>query len=377
MQIKEIFNRIAFKIRGGVVSLSPSGTPKGYVLISYFAYPFLTDKALTGHTNYWEARQMAKEFLDRGYAVDVIDTTNKSFVPKKKYAICIDTHSNLERLAPLLGDTCIKVLHTTTTHWCTQNEAAQKRSADLLARRGASLAPERQLPPSNALEVADIVLMLGNSITQQSYAYAHKQIVPISVSAVKTFASPESKDFERARNSFIWLGGAGAIHKGADLVLEAFASLPDLTLSMCGKYLYPEFEAIYKKELHETPNIKSLGYVQLEGGQFEQIRSSSAFLVFPSCAEGQAGSVVAALHAGLIPIVTKECGVDVDDFGFVLKDASVEEIKNTVQMAAALPVEELRRRATLGWKYANTHHTRKTFAARFSEFVDMLETKIK
>jgi glycosyltransferase involved in cell wall biosynthesis len=375
MTIFELRAQIRFRLKRRVVHLMPLEKSKGAVLVSYFTYPFLTDKHLTGHTNYWEARQLAQEFLDRGYEVDVIDTTNTSFLPKKPYRVCIDTHNNLERLALLLPKNCIKVLHTTTTHWLVQNAAAYKRHIYLLERRKTALAPERLLPPSGALEVADIVLALGNKVTQGSYAYAGKKLFPISISAVHSFASPENKDFDRAKKNFVWLGGAGAVHKGADLVLEAFAASPALSVSMCGKYLYPEFEAVYRKELTETSNIRSVGVVDLAGATFEAIRSSSAFLIFPSCAEGQAGSVVAAMHAGLIPIVTKEVGVDVEGFGFVLENASVETIKKMIGYVSELPAEELKRRAKAAWEYAKEHHSREKFKERYGQFVDLLESK--
>lgn len=376
MTLRELYVNVRFRLEGRVVHLHPKGKTKGYVLISYFTYPFLTDKPLTGHTNYWEVRQMAKEFLDRGYAVDVIDSSNSSFKPKKAYSVCIDTHGNLERFAPLLQKECIKVFHTTTSHWLFQNTASYKRSYDLLKRRGAALGPERLLPPSTTIEAADIVLLLGNDATESTYSYANKEIFRISISAVFSFPSPQTKDFASVRNNFVWLGGAGAIHKGADLVLEAFAQEPKLSVSMCGKYLYPEFEAVYRKELHDTANIQSIGFVDLNGKVFEDIRSSSAFLIYPSCSEGQAGSVVAAMHAGLIPIISKHCGVDVGDFGFVLKENTIEEIREIINQVAALPEAELKRRSHDAWAYAQKHHTKEQFTMRFSHFVDLLEKRV-
>src|SRR6185436_20252980 len=151
MTFTELIKNLQFRIAGRVVHLKSALPHKGNVLISYFAYPFLTDKPLTGHTNYWEAVRLAELFTERGYNVDIIDTTNSSFVPKKHYDICIDTHSNLDRLAPLLGDECIKVLYTLSSHWLFQNTASWQRSYDLLKRRGVALAPERLLPPSRSL----------------------------------------------------------------------------------------------------------------------------------------------------------------------------------------------------------------------------------
>ncbi len=44
------------------------------------------------------------------------------------------------------------------------------------------------------------------------------------------------------------------------------------------------------------------------------------FSIFPSCSEGQSGSVLTTMSLGLIPIVTKEVGIDVFDKGFLIND---------------------------------------------------------
>lgn len=51
-----------------------------------------------------------------------------------------------------------------------------------------------------------------------------------------------------------------------------------------------------------------------------------------SCAEGGRGGVVACLPAGLIPIVSRDTSVDVnDDYEMVLEYSTIEEIKESVQ----------------------------------------------
>ena len=56
---------------------------------------------------------------------------------------------------------------------------------------------------------------------------------------------PKNKNFESSRKHFLWFGGGGAILKGLDLVVETFASLPHLQLSIIGPSAYEkEFEEI-------------------------------------------------------------------------------------------------------------------------------------
>ena len=58
------------------------------------------------------------------------------------------------------------------------------------------------------------------------------------------------------------ISGTGLVYNGLDLVLEAFAQEPDLTLHVVGPVqTEPDFVQIYKNELFHTPNIKVHGYL--------------------------------------------------------------------------------------------------------------------
>src|SRR5437764_3223235 len=95
-----------------IVSLKPAGYIRGYLLLSYISAPFLLGLGETlpnVHSNFWGSRQIAKTFLDLGYAVDVIDWDSCEFKPQRDYSYCIDIH-NLERLTPFLNKDCTKIL---------------------------------------------------------------------------------------------------------------------------------------------------------------------------------------------------------------------------------------------------------------------------
>jgi glycosyltransferase involved in cell wall biosynthesis len=99
--------------------------------------------------------------------------------------------------------------------------------------------------------------------------------------------------------------------------------------------------------------------------KFQEITNKCLGLVFASAAEGQCGSVVTCLHAGLVPIISYESGVDIHDFGTILKECSISEIQGSVQTISNLPVQELRRMARRAWEYARGNHTRQRFAEEY------------
>ncbi len=360
-----------------VTLISETGSDEN-VLLSYITRPFKVEREsreFCTHTNMWECQQIAKTWVKHGYNVDIIDWDNKSFLPKKEYSVFIDIHSNMERLAPILGDNCKKILHITGAHWQFQNRAEMERLSDLKSRRGIELNPRRQVPPSLGIEYADCATILGNAFTQGTFEYSGKPLYPIPLSTTVQYPSYE-KNFDKIKKNFLWFGSSGMVHKGLDIVLDAFSELPDYHLTICGPVnREADFSKTYFKELYRSQNIKALGFTDVMSAQFRDIIMNTNALIYPSCSEGQAGSVITCLHAGLIPIVSYESGVDVDDFGIILQKSSVHEVVESIKILSQKPNAELRRMSKSAWLYARAHHTREKFAECYNAFVNDLLSK--
>jgi glycosyltransferase involved in cell wall biosynthesis len=357
------------------VSLKPESGAKGNVLLSYILEPFLLkpgEKISNAHTHDWESFQIARTFVDLGYAVDVIDYRDETFSPEKEYAFLISARTNFEKLASVLNKDCKKIAHLDTSHWMFNNWAAYKRGMALRDRKGA-IAPFgslRLIEPNYALECADCATVLGNRYTLDTYRYANKPLYAIPVSTCSMFPRPEYKDFEASRKNFLWFGSGGFVHKGLDLALDAFAEMPDCHLYVCGPVgEEKQFAEIYADELYHSPNIHCLGWVNVEGPEFTDVMNRCVGMVYPSCAEGQCGSVVQCMHGGLIPIISYESGLDVGECGAILKDCSVAEIKNAVQRISSLSAVELGDLTMKAQEYALKGHTRDRFAAEFGSAI--------
>jgi hypothetical protein len=74
------------------------------------------------------------------------------------------------------------------------------------------------------------------------------------------------------------------------------------------------------------------------------------------------------MHAGLIPIVSYEASVDIEDFGVMLKSCTIDEIIKSVTMVADLPEEELRVRSRKAWEFARANHSREKFLEEYKKF---------
>lgn len=380
MSRKEQINRVIKKIRNEVtnflnlnfVTLSPAKKVRGRVLISYMIEPFLLKRGQslsTIHSNNWECQQIANIFLEYGFKVDIINWNNRHFVPKYNYDYFIDIHNNIERLAPFLKNS-VKILHITGAHWLFQNNAEYTRLLQLQQRRGITLSPRRQVPPSLGIENADYATILGNQFTISTFDYANKPIVPIPVTSTYSQAFAVEKDFEKCKRQYLWLGSYGMVHKGLDLVLEAFAKMPDYYLTVCGPVeREKDFDKAFHTELYKTSNIHTTGWIDINSQQFKTIMNNSIGIIYPSCSEGQAGVVVNCMHGGLIPIISYQSGIDVQDFGIILKENTIEEIKNTVQFLSNLPPQELKTRAYNTWQFARNNNSQEKFAEAYRHFV--------
>ena len=359
-----------------VVSLAPDGPAKGNVLLSHVNNAFLLgpgEPISNSHTHDWDAMDMAQTFLERGYCVDVIHYTNATFLPHKDYDVFIDVRWNLERLAPMLKPECLKIMHIDTSHLLFHNAAEARRLLALQHRRQVTLAPRRFEMPNKAIEAADCATILGNAATMSTYAYANKPLYPLPVSCPVEYLWPADKDFDACRKHFLWFGSGGMVHKGLDLILEAFIQMPEYHLTICGPVLAEQdFVEAFHKELYEMPNIHLVGWVDIAGQEFKDILNNCVGLIYPSCAEGQAAAVVVCCHAGLIPIVSNTSGVDVDDFGRVLQTCCVEEITAAIQSIANQPAQQLTQRARAAWEFARTTHTRQRFAKLYRQTIDTI-----
>ena len=366
-----------------VISLQPDGPPRGHVLLSYRIELFSTKPGQPipyYHYNRQLSVVMARTFVDLGFAVDVISNENRSFLPNKKYDFFIDTRMNFERIASLLNKDCVKILHATTAHPYFNNYAETKRLMAMQERRHVTLRSKRFMDPKYAIaiEFADCVVV-HCAFGMKNFNYANKPMYLVPNAVPYRYPWSDSKDFEACRFRFLWLGSEGMVHKGLDLVLEAFAGMPEYHLTVCGPVAREkDFEQAYFQELYHTPNIHTRGWIDVESAEFRDLTNRCLGMVYPSCSETNAGSVLTSLHAGLIPIISWESGVDVGkDEGVVLDNCSIESIREAVRQTSSRSIQELRCMSRKSWEFAQENHTIRNFEKKYRDVIETLVSEYK
>lgn len=355
-----------------------SGGPvRGRVLLSYIIDGVLakSERLLShAHPHFWETWAMAECFRQEGYAVDVIHWTRRGPLLGTDYDIYVDVRRNFERNAAKLPPRCVKVAHMDTAYHGVHNGNQLRRLRDLRERRGMDLAPFKLVEETRAAQSADHIVVLGNDFTAESFAFAGKPVHRVRLSSAFLYPFPEQKDFHACRRRFLWFGSDGFVHKGLNLVLEAFAGMPDFELVVCGPLDHePRFVEAFSDLLYGTPNIRAEGWVDVASPRFRELTDTCLGMVYPSCSEGGGGCVLTMMHAGVIPVVTREASVDVEpSCGVVLADASVEALRTAIRSLSEQTPEALQAMARAAWTWARTHHTRDRFLSEYRAFVRSL-----
>lgn len=342
------------------------------------------------HSGPWESSMIASYFLERGYIVDVIHFTNRSFVPRERYDVILTMMEDLYRLVAYASnppESIIKIWLLYLSALDQSNSSELARIEALEARRpGVLYFPKRQEMherlQEKTLELADGCALAGNQTVLDTYPSRFRdKIYPVGISASPLARVKSEEEYAPLEREFVWYFGNGAVRKGLDIVLEAFAKHPDWVLHVIGTpHKEPDFMKIYRRELTQTPNIKLEGYLTPASARFAEIMQTSFCFIAPTCTEGTSTAVATMLQVGLYPLVSRESGVDLPDgCGRYFKELSVEEVERLATETLALPAERLCTEIKATQAYALDSFSREAFAKRMTTALDRIisETRRK
>lgn len=334
-------------------------------LLKYITVPFQNPPLYHRHQNMWQVPQMAKIIDDFGYNVDVINYDDAMTGLTKKYDLLIDIYpQNNTIYENHLAPNCIKVLYSTGASPEWQNCQQIARVDALNERRHSRLRPKSLVEPFGQ-EIAsfDAMFLIGNEFTLSTYGKLPiKQVFLLKNSA---YLFPDIDLSRKSPNTFLYLATYPQALKGLDLLLEVFHKNQAISLVVAGQYeAEKDFCAIYERELYLSPNILPVGVIDVTSGLFNKIRHIASFVVLPSCSEGMSGSVLTAMSAGIIPIVSRECGF-ADDEVFNLPECSLDCIEKTLTALARKPRDWIEREALRAAEIIRSRYRPEHFAESF------------
>lgn len=322
------------------------------------------------HSNCQECLTIAEIVSELGYNVDVINWDNSSFKPFKGYHLLIDNHNNLERLQPVLQNDAFKIFHATNAHWLFQNSVVYSRHSEFLKKTGVSITPSRLLSRGDSAAFCDAISMFGNEFTKATYGRHGNKVwhLPMSVTA-----KPEliKRDIKKAKKQFIWLNSHGALLKGLDVVIDAFANLPDFTLYICGDLDKDrEFFNTIANTLAAAPNIVLKGWIDIDNTEFIELVSSAAWIINTSFSEGGGGSTLNCMAKGLIPIISRSASISLPaGTGFYLEQNEPGALVELIHKVSERSEGELEKMAQNAYQFIAANHTLENFRRKYKEFL--------
>ncbi|KIM04247.1 MAG: hypothetical protein KN64_08645 [Sulfurovum sp. AS07-7] len=329
------------------------------LLISYTVLPFLTNK--NSHTNVQESRIIANIFKELEFNIDIIHYTNKKEIDYKKYDVIFGFGEPFEN--SFVQKDLKRIYYATGAHVCHQNYAEIKRVEKVNNKYNANILPKRLVPWNWSLStsLSDSLIVIGNYWTKSTYEkYTTKPIYLLNATALINENSQNIvRDIKKTKKNFLWFGSSGLVHKGLDLCLEYFSEHSELILHICGP-MEDDFKKVFGKYF-EKENIFYYGFTNVNSQKFIDIVSQCSFGILPTCSEGQATALLTSMGAGLIPIATKQSGIDIEKLGFLLNDLDLDSIDKIVQKIMTLENLEIETNSKKLIKYIKNNHSLVSF----------------
>ena len=340
-------------------------------LVSYITDPFRNEISFN-HTNSFESMEIGKAINEAGFNVDIADYDYEGRIDYSRYDLIFGFGEPLINSFYKRGKKLITVYYGTGMHLNTQNANTLNRVKEVFDKKGVWLPGSGRIVDkawSIQTTLVDAMVLLGNEEVTKTYSPFFKgKIFNIPASFYKVTIYDEiisSKDFNTAKKHFLWFGSSGMIHKGLDLLLEIFSKREDIQLHICGPLEgEPEFKQTYYNELFKIGNIHYHGFVSLNTVLFKELMQKCAFVVFPSCSEGGGAAVLNVCgNGGVIPLLSKEASIDIDDFGFIFEKIDNESIQAVINQALQLPDQEIKERSIKCYEMISKKHSQINYAS--------------
>lgn len=335
-------------------------------LLKYTTEPFHpTTSPSYHHHQFWQVPEMVKILNEFGYNVDAMNGDDKTTKLMKQYDLLIDNcpQNNLV-YCNNLKQKCHKVFYSTDACPSWHNSQHELRIKAVNARKHARMQLKASLLPlQNELDYFDAIFLTGNPFTLTTFAgYTFKQVSYIKNSACYF---PDCDVSHKSPGSFLFFATYPQVLKGLDLLLEVFAKLPSTSLVICSQFQSEkDFCTIYNRELYQCPNILPVGFVDIKSELFRKVIQICSYVILPSCSEGMSGSVLTAMSAGIIPIVSRECGIS-DNDAFILENCTIDCLRKTIQLFAKKPLDWVQQQARITQHIARYNYSADQFAESF------------
>lgn len=305
------------------------------VLVCHFTATFKYGIKLS-HTAYAECWEICNAFKELGYNVDVVNY-DRWLAPNEieitKYDLFFGQGDSFESIFYYDKENRPKIQYSTGLSTKYLNDNAIERIRQFKYRHNEFLFTSSVFAYQKVLlqlAFSDKILVWGNDFCIKTYIddfqRNEKDFVKLPAFFYKT-----NFDIKILSNkSFLWFGGNLMLHRGLDIVLDFFIINTQYKLHLCGNMMNDkDFFEFYKTKI--TDNIIVHGFVDVNSIKFKQILEDCSFVLYLSAGEGTSASLITVIgNGGLLPIITEECCFDFPEYGLLVNDINLENIKTDI-----------------------------------------------
>ncbi|MGY4383517.1 glycosyltransferase involved in cell wall biosynthesis [Pedobacter sp. UYP24] len=347
------------------------------VLISYITHPFIDENNFT-HQNHLTSHIVAEVFSELGYDVDVVDYQANTSVAYDSYAIIFGMGINYEK-SFYSRDRAIPRIHFITgTHEHFHSAWALKSVRDFFKLTGVWLPRESKgITTSNyyACFDSDFSIILAGGLVYEDFKsrYVNK-LYSLNNNILGAFSNFKPKQIEDRNKNFLYLSGTGQVQKGLFLVLETARIRKDVNFYIVVFHVDALIEEYYHEFLTSAPNVFLSLNLRMDSIEIKTIVENCTYSIAPSYVDGFPGGTIEPMSAGLVPIVSRNCGFPSEDFIIEISDLTVEGVGKAIDWALALEDN-----VYLNYSLAAKAYIHEGFSVSSvkKEFTKILETELK
>ena len=344
-------------------------------LVSYLKDPFIRGIKYT-HSAYQECYTAAEVLHELGYKVDVaqyLDDT--SLIDYSKYKVIYGFGIPFEKVFYLPNlEHIVKILYSPGCNLFFSNKVSGLRVASFFKNKGKIISDSSRVLKhfwTFQYILSDYIVALGNEFVVNTFLEINPNLICKSIEAFYFDVYDidlNTKDFVNSRKHFLWFGSSGLLHKGLDLVIDIFAKRDDIILHICGASKSEiGFWEFYQPIIDRCHNIIEHGFIDINSDQFKNLMNICAFCIFPSVSEGGSPALLNIMaNGGLIPITSVECGIDLNDLGFIFSEFDEAAINTKIDNALSMDIGTTKEKAKFVKNVIRTKYTYANYKANLT-----------
>jgi glycosyltransferase involved in cell wall biosynthesis len=368
----------------GIRTFCPLGVePAKRALISLAPFAWITALAESPNIRFFNicglTYEMVKALNTKGYSVDIVDCGIPGFEPQKGYDVFLGHGGHTRSILDSLPTDTFVLNYASGAYWKEFNRMSQERYDDFCRRKGLPSVRNFQRSLRGTEEGEEYLVrradatFLSGPRTVATFNGIVKGVYLLYLGAcIEKDYLVDDRDFNAGRNNFVYVAGTGGnVQKGMDLILEAFARMPDLHLYIYCK-VEEEVRRAYRREL-ALPNIHfvlhySKGPLR---SQMKKLLKKINFTIGAPMDTGPGTALLGSMGLGLIPVGYID--IEAEESNSVLTNyCSIESLTDSIRQASEKSAAWCREASRQTLDRFQRLHDPRSFGANFKTFLDRL-----